>query len=66
MDLSCSSCGEDYVHVQHPLKPVGVSMQRICACAVVSKRVEGATVVYKRLPTEEERAAFREKYKKAQ
>jgi hypothetical protein len=28
----CSVCGAEYRNIQHPLKPPGVIMQRLCDC----------------------------------
>lgn len=32
----CSQCGAEYRNIQHPLKPPGVIMQRVCDCTPVT------------------------------
>jgi hypothetical protein len=34
----CPLCGWLYVHIQHPMKPPGVSMCSACGCAEMVKR----------------------------
>jgi hypothetical protein len=29
---TCPTCGEDYMDIQHPMKPPGVVMMRLCRC----------------------------------
>jgi hypothetical protein len=32
----CKVCGAEYRNIQHPLKPLGVIMQRLCDCKPVT------------------------------
>jgi hypothetical protein len=32
----CSACGAEYRNIQHPLKPPGVIIQRLCDCKPVT------------------------------
>lgn len=31
----CPQCGAEYEHIQHPLKPLGVTMMSVCKCRPV-------------------------------
>ena len=32
--MHCDACGSEYVNIQHPAKPMGVSMYRACKCTI--------------------------------
>jgi hypothetical protein len=36
MPTHCTSCGAEYRNIQHPMKPPGVIMQRVCDCTPVT------------------------------
>lgn len=37
----CSRCGAEYVNVQHPMKPLGVIVRRLCRC-VAEQQLNGS------------------------
>lgn len=41
----CVGCGAEYRNIQHPLKPPGVIMARVCDCKLVAQTVGPTTVM---------------------
>jgi predicted transcriptional regulator len=42
----CPLCGAEYRNIQHPLKPPGVIIQRLCDCTPVTTTVQvGANAI---------------------
>lgn len=39
----CPNCGAEYKNIQHPMKPLGVSMMRVCDCRPVTTTKDGVT-----------------------
>lgn len=54
----CGQCGAEYRNIQHPMRPPGVTIQRLCDCTATTKTVNGVTttvLVPPKIPTCEHR-----------
>jgi len=40
----CLGCGAEYEHIQHPTKPLGVSMMMVCKCVPMTTTSHGVTI----------------------
>lgn len=49
----CTACGAEYRNIQHPLKPLGVTMMRVCDCKPVYTTVGSTTFVTMVPPTKD-------------
>lgn len=40
----CPMCKAEYENIQHPMKPLGVSVQRLCKCKLTVTTTNGVSV----------------------